>query len=57
MDDETDTLERERELLISCVEDAYESLRLIPGLDANGPAVVWLADQLLQVRRRLASAG
>jgi hypothetical protein len=30
----------------------YEALRLLPGMNANGPAVVWLADQLLQVRRR-----
>jgi hypothetical protein len=57
MADETDPLEKERDLLITCVEEAYEALRLLPGLDANGPAVVWLADQLLQARRRLATTG
>jgi hypothetical protein len=57
MADETDPLEKERDLLITCVEEAYEALRLLPGLDANGPAVVWLAEQLLQARRRLATTG
>jgi hypothetical protein len=50
-------LEKERDVLVTCVEEAYEALRLLPGLDANGPAVVWLADQLLQIRRRYQSAG
>jgi hypothetical protein len=53
----SDTLEHERELLITCVEDAYESIRLLPGLDANGPALVWLADHLLDARRQTVKAG
>ena len=52
MADKTDPLEKERDVLITCVEEAYESLRLLRGMNANGPAVVWLADQLLQVRRQ-----
>jgi hypothetical protein len=52
MADKTDPLEKERDVLITCVEEAYEALRLLPGMNANGPAVVWLADQLLQVRRQ-----
>lgn len=49
---ESDPVEQERELLIRCIRDAYEDLHLLPGLDANGPAVVWLADHLLEARRR-----
>jgi hypothetical protein len=52
-----DTLERERELLIGCIEDAYEAIRLLPGLDANGPALVWLADHLLDARRQTVKDG
>jgi hypothetical protein len=57
MADNRDPLEKERDVLVTCVEEAYEALRLLPGLDANGSAVVWLADQLLQIRRRYQSAG
>ena len=57
MADKTDPLEKERDVLITCVEEAYEALRLLPGMNANGPAVVWLADQLLQVRRQHESIG
>ena len=57
MADNRDPLEKERDVLVTCVEEAYEALRLLPGLDANGPAVVWLADQLLQIRRQYQSAG
>jgi hypothetical protein len=57
MANETDPLDDERKTLILCVEEAYEALRLIPGLDANGPAVVWLAEHLLEARHRLANAG
>jgi hypothetical protein len=57
MADKTDQLEKERDVLITCVEEAYEALRLLPGMNANGPAVVWLADQLLQIRRQHESVG
>ena len=50
---QSDPLEQERDLLVRCIRDAYEELHLLPGLDANGPAVVWLADHLLEARKRL----
>lgn len=45
-------VEKDREILIRCIEEAHESLRLMAGVDENGPALVWLADQLLQAYRR-----
>ena len=42
----------ERDILIQCVADAYEALRLVPGIDANGPALVWFAEHLLHAHRR-----
>jgi hypothetical protein len=57
MADKTDPVEKERDVLITCVEEAYEALRLLPGMNANGPAVVWLADQLLQIRRQHETVG
>jgi hypothetical protein len=42
----------DRDVLIQCVADAYEALRLVPGIDANGPALVWLAEHLLHAHRR-----
>jgi hypothetical protein len=49
---ELNPFERERELLVTSIEEAYEALRLIPGVDANGPALVWLADHLMQAHMR-----
>jgi hypothetical protein len=43
--------ERERDLLAQCVGDAYQMLDVIPGVDPNGLALVWLADQFLRLRR------
>ena len=43
--------ENERELIVRCVAEAYETLDLIPGVNPNGPALVWLADQFRQLRR------
>jgi hypothetical protein len=40
-----------RDLVVKCVGDAYQVLDLIPGVDPNGPVLVWLAEQLLQLRR------
>ena len=42
---------KERDFLASCVGDAYTMLDLLPGVDPNGPALVWLADQFLMLRR------
>lgn len=44
--------ERERDCLVACVGEAYEALRVLPGVDENGPALVWLAEHLLHVHRR-----
>jgi hypothetical protein len=43
--------ERECDLLAQCVGDAYQMLDVIPGVDPNGLALVWLADQFLRLRR------
>jgi hypothetical protein len=42
---------KERDFLAQCVGDAYTMLDLLPGVDPNGPALVWLADQFLILRR------
>jgi hypothetical protein len=46
------TEDKEREFVLRCVGDAYQVLDLIPGVDPNGPALVWLAEQFLEIRRR-----
>ena len=46
-----DVREKERELIVRCVAEAYETLDLIPGVNPNGPALVWLAEQFRQLRR------
>lgn len=46
-----DVREKERELIVRCVAEAYEALDLIPGVNPNGPALVWLAEQFRQLRR------
>jgi hypothetical protein len=43
--------DKERDLIVRCIGDAYETLDLIPGVDPNGPALVWLAEQLRQLRK------
>jgi hypothetical protein len=47
--------QRERDVLVACVAQAYEALALIPGVDQNGPALVWLAEHMLHVHRRSAN--
>lgn len=44
--------EKERDSLVACIGEAYEALHLLPGVDANGPALVWLAEHFLHVHRR-----
>jgi hypothetical protein len=46
---------RERDFLAKCIADAYQMLEIIPGVNPNGAALVWLADQFMQVRRRTES--
>jgi hypothetical protein len=41
-------VDQERDILIRCITDAYEALRILPGLDANGPSLVWVAENLRQ---------
>ena len=48
---QSDVREKERELIARCVAGAYETLDLIPGVNPNGPALVWLAEQYRQLRR------
>jgi hypothetical protein len=43
--------ERERDLVTRCVGDAYEVLDLIPGVNPNGPILVWLAENFKQIRK------
>jgi hypothetical protein len=50
---ERNNYEQERDRLIHCVEDAHEALRLMVGVDENGPILVWLADHLLQAQSRV----
>jgi hypothetical protein len=52
MDQALNNVEGERDLLVQCIEEAYESLRVIPGVDENGPALVWFADHLFQAHSR-----
>lgn len=52
MTDDLSSVEAERLLLVSCVEQAYDSLRIVPGFDPNGPVLVWFAGRLLAARHR-----
>jgi hypothetical protein len=38
-----------RDLIARCVGEAYGVLDLIPGVDQNGPVLVWLAEQFWQI--------
>jgi hypothetical protein len=49
---QSNTVEQERDLLVKCVGEAYEALRLLPGVDANGQALVWFAEHLLTAYRK-----
>lgn len=43
-------LDQQRDALARCVGEAYDLLDLLPGVNPNGPILVWLADQLRQLR-------
>ena len=45
-------LEREQALLLRCIEEAYEALHALPGVDANGPILVWLSEQFKGAHKR-----
>jgi hypothetical protein len=49
-----DAVEQERLLLVRCIETAYESLRLMPGVDTSGRTLVWFAGRLLLAHHRAA---
>jgi hypothetical protein len=52
MTTQADIESKERDLVVKCIGEAYEALHLMPGVDANGPVLVWLADQFVQIQRR-----
>jgi hypothetical protein len=43
---------KDRELLVTCVAEAHEALKFIPGVDENGPILVWMTEHLLHAHRR-----
>ena len=43
-------LDQQRDAIVRCVGEAYELLDLLPGVNPNGPVLVWLADQLRRLR-------
>jgi hypothetical protein len=51
MADELNVSPKERDVLINCIAEAHGALRLLPDVDANGPALVWLASHYLEVHR------
>ena len=53
---QTDIDRKERDLVVKSVGEAYEALHLMPGVDANGPVLVWLAEQFVQIQRRAEKA-
>jgi hypothetical protein len=44
-----DVRDTRRDLIVRCVGEAYEMLDVIPGVDPNGPVLVWLAEQFRQI--------
>jgi hypothetical protein len=44
--------EQERLSLVRCATDAFESLKMIPDLDPNGPILVWMSEHLHQTQRK-----
>jgi hypothetical protein len=51
MADELNVSPKERDVLIKCIAEAHEALRLLPDVEGNGPALVWLASHFLEVHR------
>jgi hypothetical protein len=52
MTTQTDIGSKERDLVVKCIGQAYEALHLMPGVDEDGPVLVWLAEQFMQIQRR-----
>ena len=51
MGEELNVSPKERDVLIKCIAEAREALRLLPDVEVNGPALVWLASHFLEVHR------
>jgi hypothetical protein len=47
--------DKDRDAIVQCKADVYQTLDVIPGVDPNGPSLVWLAEKLLELRRQRAS--
>jgi hypothetical protein len=47
----SDVQSEQRGLVSRCVGEAYEVLELMPGVNPNGPALVWLAERFLEIER------
>ena len=47
--------DKDRDAIVECITDAYQTLDVIPGVDLNGPSLVWLAEKPLGLRRPRAS--
>jgi hypothetical protein len=47
----SDVRTEQRGLVSRCVGEAYEVLELMPGVNPNGPALVWLAERFLEIER------
>jgi hypothetical protein len=56
MTTQTDIQSKERDLVVKCIGQAYEALHLLPGADENGPVLVWLTEQFIQIQRRADNA-
>ena len=56
MTTQTGIKSKERDLVVKCIGEAYEALHLIPGVDENGPVLVWLAEQFMQIQRKAEQA-
>lgn len=56
MDGQPGARDTERDLIARCVGEAYEVLDLIPGVEPNGPILVWLAEQFRQLGKAEADA-
>jgi hypothetical protein len=47
--------DKDRDAIVQCKADAYQTLDVIPDVNPNGPSLVWLAEKLLELRRQRAS--
>ena len=56
MTTQVDIDRKERDLVVRCIGEAYEALHLMPGVDENGPVLVWLAEQFMQIQRKAEQA-